>query len=188
MMHALLLCCLLLLAARPVEGADAATAARRAVAQAEATVQAQPQSAAAQRDLAIALGHLTDHAGNREKMELSRKIHAAARRATELDPRDPLPWEILGRWEYGFATLNPVLRMAARLVYGKLPSTSLAEAARLLERSIALDGQRISPRYHLALVYDAMGRKADAAAQRKALLALPAKDAEDRANQQAARK
>ncbi len=186
----LALLCLLLAVTFPLQGAEPATAdaARRAVAKAEAAARARPKSGPAQRDLAIALGHLTDHAGNREKMELSRQIRAAALRATELDPKDPLSWEILGRWEYGFATLSPVLRLAARVVYGKLPTASLAEAARLLERSVALDPQRISPRYHLALVYDAQGRKADAHAQREALLALPARDAEDRANQAAARK
>jgi len=174
-------------ASRRNDKAAGRAAAQNAVAAAERAVAAGDGNAAAHLALAIALGKQTDFVDNRTKMALSRKIRAEAERAAALDPRDPLPPEILGRWKLGFATLSPVLRMAARVAYGALPEASLEEAARDLEKSASLDPKRISPHHQLALVYQAMDRPQKAAAEWRTVLALTPEDADDRESQEKAR-
>jgi len=156
-------------------------AATRAMELAQKAVAAGPRLARAHLALAVACGKMTDHVDNSTKMTLSRQIREEALRTVELDPREALAYEILGRWEYGFATLNPLLKAAARMVYGELPPASLENAAGYLEKAVKLNPDAISPNYQLALVYKAMGEKAKALRQWKAVAALPATDAEDEA-------
>jgi len=163
-------------------------AALRATELAQKALAAGPKLARAHLAVAVADGKMTDFVDNSTKMELSRRIRAEALKTVELDPQQALAYEILGRWEYGFATLNPLLKAAARVAYGALPPASLENAAGYLEKAVKLNPGAISPNYQLALVYKAMGEKEKALRQWKAVAALPATDADDKAAQQEAAK
>ena len=165
--------------AKKKKTADAGKSAKSAVETAERAVQLAPKNAEAHLALAIACGKLTDYVDNSTKMQLSRRIRDEAEATIALNPRSDLAYHILGRWNYGIATLNPVLKLAARMAYGALPPASLEKAATLLEEAAALKPQRVMHHQHLAVVYRAMSKKEKATEQWKLVLQLPAADADD---------
>jgi Tfp pilus assembly protein PilF len=179
-------CALLLLGAAHSSANE--NSVRQAYHAAERAVKADPNNASAHLDLAIAAGELTDFVDNSTKMALSKQIRDEASRAIALNPDDDMAYHVLGRWNFGIATLNPVLRLAARMAYGNLPAASKEEAARLLEKAAALAPQKIMHHQHLALVYEAMGAHDKAARQWKIVLALPVVESDDHAARKEARK
>ncbi len=174
--------------AKKKKNGEAEHAARSAVETAERAVQTDPACAEAHLALAIACGKLTDFVDNSTKMALSRRIRDEAQQTLALNPKSDLAHHILGRWNYGIATLNPMLKLAARVVYGALPPASLAKAANQLEQAAALNPKKILHHHHLALVYRALGEKEKEKGQWKLVLQLPAADEEDAAAQKEARK
>lgn len=176
----------------PSARAESAQSARKqaetALAEAKRAVQQAPESAQAHLDLAIAYGKWTDFVGNKTKLEISKLIREEAAKAAELDPANDLAWSVLGRWHYGLANVNGVLKALAGVVFGGMPDASNAEAAKYLEKAAALAPQRICHHADLARAYEALGRKSDARAQWQAVARLPAVDEEDRKEKENARK
>ena len=174
-----------------VDSAPDAAAAKRAARQAldlgQQAVKADPHNAQAHLALAIACGKWTDFADSQTKTELARKIRSEAEQAIALDPQLDLAYHVLGRWHLGLATVNPLLRLGARFTVGALPPASLGEAVRNLEKAAELAPKSILHRQHLALAYQAAGRRAEAAAQWRAVLELPAASREDEEAKQQAR-
>jgi len=169
-------------------GTTPAAAAENAVAAGRKAVALAPKLCRAHTALAVALGKKTDYVDNSTKMALSREIHQEAEQALALRPDDELAHHILGRWNYGFATISPLLKIAARAAYGKLPDASLEKARTHLEKAVALNPKRLATHSTLALIYKQTGDKEKARQHWEAVLALPAVDAEDRAAQRDARK
>lgn len=159
--------------------AAAQRAARQALDLAQQAVKADPQNAQAHLALAIACGKWTDFVDAKTKIVLSRQIRAEAEQAIALDPKLDLAYHVLGRWHLGVASVNPFFRLGARLTVGALPPASLEEAARNLEKAVELSPKTIIHHQHLALAYQALGRRNDAARQWHAVLDLPATDRED---------
>lgn len=162
-------------------------AARRALDLAEQAVKADPKNAQAHLALAIACGKETDFVDSRTKVALSRQIRSEAEQAIALDPKLDMAYHVLGRWHLGMASVNPFLRFGARLTVGALPPASLEEAARNLEKAAELSPRSILHHHYLALTYQALGRRGDAARQWQLVLDLPATDREDEEAQRDAR-
>lgn len=164
-------------------------AAVKAVHYAETAAQLNPREAQAHLALAIAYGKMTDFVDNTTKMKLSRQIRDEANQALALDPKIDLAHQILGRWHYGIATLNPVLKWAAKIAYGELPAASLDEAVAHLEKATTLNPKRLSNHHQLAIAYQAVGKPEKALPHWKAILTLPSSgDADDEAAVAAARR
>ena len=159
--------------------AGAERAAKRAFDLAERAVKAGPTNARAHLSLAIAAGRMTDYVDNRTKIALSRQVRDEAERAIALDPKEAAGYYVLGRWHYGVASVGAVTRFAARMVVGALPPASMKDAVRYLEKAVALSPSEIEFRQHLALAYDASGRKDKAVQQRRAIVKLPAREPGD---------
>ena len=159
--------------------ADAKKAARHALDLAEQAVKANPKNAQAHLALAIADGKWTDFVDSQTKLALSRQIRAEAERAIALDPKLDLAYHVLGRWHLGVATVNPVFRLGARLTVGALPPASLEEAVRNLEKAAELSPKTIIHHQYLAVAYQALGKRNEAAQQWRIVLDLPATDSED---------
>lgn len=159
--------------------AAAKQAARHALDLAERAVKADPKNAQAHLALAIASGKWTDFVDAKTKLALSRQIRAEAEQAIALDPKLDLAYHVLGRWHLGVAGVNPLFRLGARLTVGELPPASLEEAACHLEKAVELAPQTIIHHQHLALAYQALGKREEAARQWRLVLELPATDRED---------
>jgi tetratricopeptide (TPR) repeat protein len=167
---------------------DAATkAARQALDLAQEAVKADPKNAQAHLALAIAAGKWTDFVDAKTKLALSRQIRSEAERAIALDTQLDLAYHVLGRWHLEVASVNPLLRFGARFTVGSLPPASLEEAVRNLEKAAELSPKTILHHQHLALAYQAQGRRSDAAHQWRMVLDLPAAEPGDEAAKQQAR-
>lgn len=159
--------------------AAAKNAARRALDLAEQAVKADPKNAQAHLALAIACGKWTDFVDSKTKIALSRQIRTEAERAIALDPKLDLAYHVLGRWHMGMASVNPFARFGARLTVGALPAASMAEAVKNLEKAAELSPKTIIHHQHLALAYQAVGKRNEAVHQWRIVLELPATDRED---------
>ncbi len=138
-----------------------------------------PNSAKGRLSLAVAYGRMTDFVGNKMKLEYSKLIKHEAEKSLELDPTDDFAYHVLGRWHFGVANVNAMLKTMARMVYGGMPAASNEDAAKFLKKATEIAPQRIIHHSELARVYRTMGRKELAQKEWQTVLALPAKDKED---------
>jgi tetratricopeptide (TPR) repeat protein len=167
-------------AKRQALAAEALGYARRAVA-------ADPRNSNAHLSLAICLGLMTPFQGNKEKIATSKLIETHAKRALELDPGSELAHYVLGAWNQGLASLNPILAGVARVVYGRLPPASHAEAVRHFQRALALNPNRAASWLGLGNAFASQNRTAEARTALERALALPVRYKDDEATKALAR-
>jgi tetratricopeptide (TPR) repeat protein len=136
-------------------GCTALDYSRRAVALA-------PNDSETQLAVAITYGKILPLVGNKEKIENSRLIKAAAEKVIKLDPQNDLGWHVLGRWNVVLAEVGGVKRALAQVVYGKLPPATNEEAVRCFEKAISLNPNRLMHYIELGRTYAQMDRKDDA--------------------------
>ena len=149
--------------------------------------EADPKNAKAHLNLAICYGKLTDYVGNKAKLEYSRIIRDEVLKSLALDESDDFAWHVLGRWHHGVATVGPVMKALAKVVYGGLPDASGEEAARCLKRATEIAPARVIHHAELAKVYASIGKPELAAQSWQNVLGLKAADREDEKYQEAAR-
>ncbi len=162
---------------KPEEAAQAM--AEKSLDYSRRAVELDPRNAKGRLSLAIAYGRLTDFVGNKVKLEYSKLIKAETAKSIELDPSDDFAWHVMGRWHFGVANVNAMLKAMAALVYGGMPAASNEDAVKCLKKAAELAPQRIIHHSELARVYQAMHRKDLAAHEWQTVLALPAVDKED---------
>jgi tetratricopeptide (TPR) repeat protein len=167
--------------------AEAADYARRSLDDARQAETLMPENAKAHLALAVAYGRMTDFEDNRTKVEYSRYVKAEADKTLELDPKEDFAYHVLGRWNYAVATLNPVLKLIAKFVYGGMPEASLEEAVRDYKKAIELAPQRVIHHHELARAYVALGRMEDARKEWETELTLKPEDNEGINDQKEAR-
>ena len=146
--------------------------AKRAVATA-------PKNALARLSLAICYGRAASVADAKTKIAYSKLIKEHADAALALDPNNDLTYFVLGSWSYEIANLGTLLRAAARVVYGALPSATNQDAARFLERAVQLNPRRVCSHASLGRCYVALGQKEKAKQSLQRALALPDGDKGD---------
>ena len=168
----------------PAEGFEYA---KRSLAEAQKAVVLAPTNPKAHLALAVAYGRLTDFEDNRTKVEYSRYVKTEAEKTLVLDPKEDFAYHVLGRWNYGVATLNPVLKLIAKFVYGGMPDASLEEAERDYKKAIELAPQRVVHHHELARTYAALGQTDDARKEWEKELTLAPDDNEGVNDQKEAR-
>jgi tetratricopeptide (TPR) repeat protein len=168
----------------PAEGLDDA---KQSVDAAKQAVALAPDNAKAHLALSVAYGRMTDFDDNRTKIEDSRKVKSEAERTLELNPREDIAYHVLGRWNYGVATLNPLLKLIAKYVYGGMPDASLEEAVKDYQKAIEIAPQRVIHHAELARTYTAMGNTEDARKEWETVLTLKPDDNESSHDQVEAR-
>ena len=167
--------------------AEALDYAKRSLVEAQKAVALAPGNPKAHLALAVAYGRLTDFEDDRTKVEYSRYVKAEADKTLELDSKEDFAYHVLGRWNYGVATLNPVLKLIARFVYGGMPDASLEEAEHDYKKAIELAPQRVVHHHELARVYVALDQMDDARKEWEKELALTPDDNESKNDQKEAR-
>lgn len=146
-----------------------------------------PQDPEVRVTVAIAAGRLAFYSEPRRRLELSGVVKSEATESVRLDPRFALGWHVLGRWHYEIANLNPVLRMIAEAVYGKMPLATNDEAIRCLSKAVELDPGNSLFRAELGRAYLAAGRKDEAKRELSKSLTLPRRNRDDAGAQDRAR-
>lgn len=151
---------------------------RQALEEATAAVSLDPESSNAHLTKAVCSGRLALVEGTRRRVELSREMHAHADEAIALDMTNDLAYHVRGRWHYEIAGLGWASRTVARIVYGRLPDASYAEAEADYRQAIALH-DRVVHRYELGRVLQALGRTDEAKGQYQKTIAMPYGDVTD---------
>lgn len=139
-----------------------------------------PESGKAHLCLAIAYGRMADYTGNKERVELSRKILEHVQISLKKDPSNDYAWHVMGRWHAGVASTNGFLKGLAKIAYGGLPPASQTEAARCLKKASELAPQRIMHHAELAKVYVELDQISAARQSWQAVMGIRPVDSEDR--------
>lgn len=154
-------------------------AADKSLEYAKRAVTAGPKNALARLSLAICYGRAATVADGKTKIAYSKLIKEHADAALALDPNNDLTHFVLGSWCYEIANLSTLLRAAARVVYGAIPTATNQDAARFLERAVQLNPRRVCNHASLGRTYVALGDKAKAQQSFQKALSLPDSDKGD---------
>jgi tetratricopeptide (TPR) repeat protein len=146
-----------------------------------------PDDAEVRLTVAIAAGRLAFFKPPREKIELSRVIREESARAMQLNPRYALAWHVHGRWHYELANLNPLLKLVAEAVYGKMPAAGNEAAVDHLRRAVELEPGNALFHAELGRALVAAGRPEEARRELEKSLTLPLRARDDADAQQRAR-
>jgi tetratricopeptide (TPR) repeat protein len=121
-----------------------------------------PNDAQARIALAAAYGQICWFVDEKSRVEYSKQIYQQVTKGLELDPSNDYGHLILARWNFELATLNPVLKGIAELVYGQMPPASTQVAITHFKKAIELSPQRIIHHAEYAKALEALGEKAEA--------------------------
>jgi Tfp pilus assembly protein PilF len=166
---------------------EAATYAHRSLDEARKAVSLAPENPLAHLAVAVAYGRMTDFEDNRTKVENSRYVKAEAEKTLLLDPKNDFAYHVLGRWNYKVSTLNMMLKLIAKYVYGGMPDASLEEAVRDFKKAIEIAPQRVIHHHELARTYVALGQLDDARKEWEKEITLKPEDNEGEKDQAEAR-
>lgn len=142
-------------------------------------VNSNPDSALAHAVLAICYAHSAELESPQKKITYSKLVRSESEKSLDLDPRQDIALHVLGAWNYSMATLNPLLKSIAEMVYGKLPSASLKSSADYFKRASQVAPARVMHKAALAKTYAAMGEKEKALKTLAAAEAIPSVDKDD---------
>jgi len=107
-----------------------------------------PDSAEGHFFLAVAVGRVALMVGGKKKIALSKEVKAEAEKALEINPKHDGAMHAIGRWNYELANLSWVLKTAAKIIYGGVPTgASNEEAKTWFEKAITVAPE--TPVHHL---------------------------------------
>lgn len=147
-----------------------------------------PNEAIAHLWAAASAGNLALLRGGKEKVRLARDFEKNSQRAIALDPSLAAAYVGLGIYYREVASLGWFLRKFAAIFAGGLPRGTKEDSARMLEKAVALAPKDVFANYQLALTYEALDRKRDAARQYRIALEQPVVEVRDNANKAEARR
>ena len=149
--------------------------ARRAVA-------LNPQDAEGHFSLARALGKNAMTKSPRGRVRYATEIRSQALECLRMASAHAGCLHVMGMWNAEVMRLNSFTRMIAKNILGGrvFGTASWKEAVRYMEASVAAEPDRIVHRVDMADVYDDVGEKAKARAEREAALRLPVGDVNDK--------
>lgn len=131
----------------------------RATACAQQAVEDDPTNATAHASLAVCYAKSCNFADIKTELAYSRLFKEEAEKAIALDPKQDVPYYLLGRWNYGIASLGLLSRGYVKVVYGGLPKASYQDAIQNFQKAVELSPDHILNHAGLAMAYEAVGDK-----------------------------
>ena len=140
--------------------------------------------------VARALGKTALSRSPRGRVKYATEIRAQALECLKYSPKHPGCLHVMGMWNAEVMRLNSFTRVVAKNILGgrTFGAASWREAVRYMEAAVASEPDRIVHRTDLADVYDDVGEKAKARAERETALRLPVADVNDSVYQEQARR
>ena len=140
--------------------------------------------------VARALGKTALSQSPRWRVKYATEIRAQALACLKYSPKHPGCLHVMGMWNAEVMRLNSFTRIVAKNILGgrTFGAASWPEAVRYMEAAVASEPDRIVHRTDLADVYDNVGEKAKARAERETALRLPVADVNDSTYQEQARR
>lgn len=129
--------------------------------------------------LALSLGKNTEFLGNKEKLEASRQIKAAAEQALKLNPKSDYAHHMLGRWHQEIAGIGGATRLLAKVVYGGIPNGSYQEALDHFEKARKINSNRLIHQIEYGRTLAMMGKDDEAKREIQKGLDMPNREADD---------
>jgi tetratricopeptide (TPR) repeat protein len=158
----------------------------RAFTCAQDAVKAGPKNPTAHASLAVCYAKECQFADTKTSLVDSRLFKSEAELAIHFDPEQDVAWYLLGRWNYAIANVGLLSRTYVRVVYGRLPAASNADAIANFKAAIAIAPEHVLYHESLAEAYKTIGDKKSALAEWQKCLALVPLDPDDlQAKQQA---
>ena len=145
-----------------------------------------PDDAQAHVGLAAAYGQLCWFVDDKTRVEYSKAIYTEVNKGLALDPDSDYGHLVLARWNFEMATLNPLLKGIAELVYGQFPPASTQAAITHFKKAIELNPNRVIHHAEYAKALEALGEKDKAREEWAKVIDLKAVDAQDRLYQRIA--
>jgi Flp pilus assembly protein TadD len=145
-----------------------------------------PNDAEAHVGLAAAYGQLCWFVDDKTRVEYSKAIYQEVNKGLALDPDNDYGHLVLARWNFEMATLNPLLKGIAELVYGQFPPASTQAAITHFKKAIELNPSRVIHHAEYAKALEALGEKEKAREEWTKVTELKAVDAQDRLYQRIA--
>jgi tetratricopeptide (TPR) repeat protein len=130
-----------------------------ALACAQQAVQVAPSNATAHASLAVCYAKSCNYTDIKTKLAYSRIFKAEAEKAIALDPRQDVAYYLLGRWNYGIASVGILSKAYVKMVYGGLPPASFEGAIANFKKACELSPNSILNHAGLAMAYEAAGQK-----------------------------
>jgi tetratricopeptide (TPR) repeat protein len=148
-------------------------------------VQADPKSSMAHFALAKALGRRALSLGARDRVKYAGEVRKEALEALQLDSLNPGALHVMGMWNANIMRLSGVTRFFAKnLLGGKtLGEANWKNAAAYLEKSVALEPDRVVHHLDLGGVYADRGEKSKAREQYEMALRLKPLEYNDKSYQ-----
>lgn len=154
-------------------------AARKSLEYSRKAVVANPKSSDSHLAVALSLGKNTEFMGNREKLEASREMKAAADTALRLNPKSDYAHHLIGRWHQEMAGIGGGTRLLAKVIYGGIPKGSYEEALKAFDTARKLQPKRLIHQVEYGRTLAMMGRDAEAKKEIQKGLDMPNRDADD---------
>ncbi len=151
-----------------------------ALACAQQAVQVAPTNATAHASLAVCYAKSCNYTDIKTKLAYPRIFKAEAEKALALDPRQDVAYYLLGRWNYGIATVGMLSKAYVKMVYGGLPQASLQGAIVNFKKACELSPNSILNHAGLAMAYEATGEKKLEIAELQKCCALKPLNPEDK--------
>ena len=146
-----------------------------------------PHDPACLVSMAVCYGKLAATGDNATRVEYSRLVKRYAEEALSANPNYDWAHHVLGRWNYEVALIGGPTRVAARLLYGGLPTASCKEAIMHLQKAVELNPKVPAHYVELGYAYSASGDKLHAVEQWKKSLEIPSLEKHDEASKAQAR-
>jgi tetratricopeptide (TPR) repeat protein len=143
-----------------------------------------PKLSDAHLALALSLGKNTEFLGNKEKLEASREIRAAAEQALKLNPKSDYAHHMLGRWHQEIADIGGATRLLAKVVYGGIPKGSYQEALGHFKKAREINSKRLIHQIEYGRTLAMMEKNDEAIREIKKGLAMPNREADDAESKQ----
>ncbi len=138
--------------------------------------------------VAVTSGLLALYEGGKSKIRRSRIVKREAEKTLELDPDHHGAYHVLGRWHRELANLSWLLKTAAEIIYGGVPTGASNEAAvENFKRAIEISPEWIEHHKELGLTYMEMEKWRQARAAFERVLTLPVQDHMDHGHKKLAR-
>ena len=150
-----------------------------ALACAQQAVAADLQNATAHACVAVCYAKSCGFADIKMQLADSRLFKLEAEKAIALDPKQDVAYYLLGRWNYGIASVGMISRAYVKVVYGGLPKASYQDAIINFKRAVDLAPYRILNHAGLAMAYEAVGDKKQEIVELKKCCALKPLSPED---------
>lgn len=151
-----------------------------AVKHARAAVALNPDDTWGHCYLSEAVGKLALAVGGKRKIELSKEVRDEAEKAIACDPDNDRAHHILGRWNREVAHLSPILKLAAKVVYGGVPKGASDEkAVAEFREAIRINPTHINHHLELGITLMGMKRYQEALKELQTALDLPDSDPND---------